>query len=62
MSRIGNYLRDTRAEMDHVSWPTREQALIYTALVIAISAVVALYTAGFDYLFSTLLNFVIERF
>ena len=61
MSRIGNYFRDTRAELDHVSWPTRKQALIYTALVIGISVVVALFTAGFDYVFSNVLNFVIER-
>ncbi len=61
MSRIGNYLRDTRAELDHVSWPTRQQALIYTALVIGISVVVALFTSGFDYVFSTILNFAIDR-
>lgn len=60
MSRIGNYLRDTQAEMKHVSWPTRHQALVYTGLVVAIAGITSLYTSGFDYLFSKLLNLFIS--
>lgn len=56
MSRIGDYIRDTKAEMHFVSWPTRHQALIYTALVIGIATIVSLFTAGFDYVFTKLLN------
>lgn len=58
MSRLTEYVRATAAEMKHVSWPTRSQALIYTALVIGVSAVVAVYLGGFDYVFSAF----IERF
>lgn len=61
MSRIGNYLRDTRTELRHVTWPTQKQAFIYTALVIAISAVVAVFLGLFDYGFTELLNLVISR-
>lgn len=61
MSRLGNYLRDTKAEIDHISWPTRKQAMVYTALVFGISAVTALYTSGFDYLFSNLLNLFVSN-
>lgn len=56
MSRIGNYFRDTAAEMKHVTWPTQVQAFAYTALVIGISAIVAVYLGAFDYLFTQLLN------
>lgn len=56
MQRFINYLRDTRAELDHVSWPTTRQALIYTALVIALSAVVAVYLGAFDILFTRALE------
>lgn len=62
MDRLANYVRDTMAEMAHVSWPTRKQALIYTILVIAISGAVALFTSGFDYLFSKLLNLFITNY
>lgn len=59
MSRLGNYLRDTAAEMKHVSWPTQTQAMVYTALVIGVCAVMALFLGAFDYVFTTLLNYVV---
>jgi preprotein translocase SecE subunit len=39
--------------MRHVSWPTRRQTIISTAVVIAISLAAAVYLGLFDYLFST---------
>lgn len=59
MSRIGNYFRDTATEMKHVSWPTQKQAIVYSALVIGISAIVALFLSGFDYVFTNLLDLLI---
>lgn len=59
MSRIGNYLRDTAAEMKHVSWPTQTQALIYTVLVVGICTVTAIMLSSFDYVFTSLLNMVV---
>lgn len=56
MSRLGNYLRDTAAEMKHVSWPTQSQALVFTALVIGVSVIVALFLGAFDYIFTGILN------
>lgn len=50
---IGQYLRDTRAELRHVAWPTRTQTIVYTVLVFAISLGVALYLGLFDYLFTS---------
>lgn len=48
MGRFINYLKDTRTELSHVSWPTQKQATIFTALVIAISLVTAVYLGLFD--------------
>lgn len=59
MERFTKYLRDTVTEMKHVKWPTKEQALAYTVLVIAISTVVALLLSGFDYLFTNLLQLAV---
>lgn len=38
--------------MKHVSWPTRRQAMAFTAIVIAISVFVALLLGLFDYIFT----------
>lgn len=59
MSQFGNYLRDTAAEMKHVSWPTQTQAIIFTVLVIAVSIIVALFVGAMDYIFTGLLNLYI---
>lgn len=59
MERFTKYVRDTAAEMNHVKWPSTEQAVVYTVLVVAISAVVALLLSGFDYVFTGLLDLVI---
>ena len=54
-----DYLRETRAEMKHVSWPSRKQAIVYTAFVIVISLVVGGILGVFDYIFSLLLENII---
>ena len=60
MSRLGNYLRDTAAEMKHVKWPTQTQTLVYTGLVVLVSVIAALFLSLFDYGFSQLLNSLIR--
>jgi len=50
--KIVEYIKETRSEMKHVSWPTRRQATAFTAIVIAISVFVAMLLGLFDYLFS----------
>jgi preprotein translocase SecE subunit len=60
MSRIGNYFRDTAAEMKHVSWPTQMQTITYTLLVIGVSALVAMFLGAFDYIFTQALDLIIS--
>lgn len=53
MAGIGQYLKETEAELRHVAWPTRLQTIVYTVLVVLISVGVALYLGFFDYIFTT---------
>ncbi len=59
MANLTQYFKETRAELKHVSWPTRKQAILYTLVVIVISLVTAAYLGFFDYVFSSLLKLVI---
>jgi len=52
MSKITDYLKETRAEVKHVNWPTRQQAIIFTVVVVIISVVVAYLLGLFDFIFS----------
>ena len=56
MAKIIEYFKETKGEMQHVSWPTRKQALGYTVAVVIISVAVSLYLAFFDTIFSYLLD------
>lgn len=62
MDQLTKYFRDTAQELKQVTWPTQQQAMMYTALVIGISAFVALYAGAFDYLFSQVVSFIVNRF
>lgn len=59
MNALMNYFKDVRSEMRHVSWPTRSQAVTYTAVVLGVSAVTSLYLGAWDYLFSALIQKII---
>lgn len=54
------YIKDTKVELSHVSWPTRRQALAFTALVIGISLAFAVYLGLADFLFSRVVEWVIS--
>ncbi len=60
MNQFINYIKDTIAELKHVSWPTHTQSAVYTALVIAISIIVALIVGVFDFGFSKGLDWFIK--
>jgi preprotein translocase subunit SecE len=49
---LTDYIRETRGELKHVSWPTRKQAIVFTVIVIVLSFALAFYLGFFDYLFS----------
>lgn len=52
------FLKEVHLEVKKVNWPTKEETLKYTLIVIGISAVVAGFLGGMDFIFSKL----IERF
>jgi preprotein translocase subunit SecE len=60
MSKLADYLRDTRGELRHVSWPTKNQAIAFTAIVIALALFMALFLGFFDFLFTWLLEISIR--
>lgn len=58
MDKIGQYFRDTVAELKQVKWPTQNQAMVYTALVIAVVVVVAAFVGVWDFVFATGIKFL----
>jgi len=52
------YIKETKAELRHVSWPTRKQATVLTIAVIILSLLVAAYLGVFDWIFISILEVV----
>ena len=59
--RITQYVKDTRAELTHVNWPSREQTLRFTLLVIAVSVATAALLGLSDFVFSKLLTLLLPN-
>jgi preprotein translocase subunit SecE len=57
-NRMMNYFKDVRAEMKHVSWPSRSVTIAYTIVVVVVSLVVAIYLGLLDHVF----RLVIQQF
>lgn len=53
---FSSYIKDTRAEMAHVNWPTRNQIVSFTLMVIAVSLATAVLLGVCDFVFSKLLT------
>ncbi|OGI65467.1 preprotein translocase subunit SecE [Candidatus Nomurabacteria bacterium RIFCSPLOWO2_01_FULL_39_18] len=52
MSKITEYLKETKTELKHVIWPKKSQIFSYTLIVIVLSVLVAYYLGIFDFIFS----------
>ncbi len=62
MENLVQYFRDTFSELKQVKWPTQNQAMVYTGLVIGISVAVGLFVGLFDHIFSLIISLIVERF
>ncbi len=60
MNNFFSYLKNVRAELSHVVWPTPKQALTHTVLILLISAFVALFIGILDYLLTSLVGMLVN--
>lgn len=58
--KLFSYFTETITELKLVTWPTREQTIKLTAIVIGISVFVGAYVGGLDYFFTNLLTLVFK--
>ncbi len=50
MNKISQFLKESRQEIKKVTWPTKEETIRYSAMVIVASLMVAVYLGGIDYI------------
>lgn len=54
------YLKEVKAELAHVTWPTREETQFLTGIVLGGSLIVGLYIGGLDYGLTYLLGMFLK--
>jgi len=57
---ILKYLKETRAEVRKVSWPTRKEAFRLTLVVLAVTISMAIILGVLDYVFSQFIGFIVQ--
>lgn len=61
LEKTKNYFKEVRVEMAKVRWPTKNDTVNYTLVVIGVSIVVAVFLGALDYIFGLGLNFFLFR-
>jgi preprotein translocase subunit SecE len=57
---ITRYLKETRGELRKVTWPTRQESWRLTAIVVAVSAFMAIFLWVWDFIFSQSIQLLIN--
>lgn len=55
-TKIIIFLKEVRLEIRKINWPTRQKTIRYTIIVLGVSAAVAMFLGGLDFVFTMLLN------
>ncbi len=60
-NRLRRFWRETTAELRKVVWPTREQAINLTTIVVVVVLVMSAFLGVLDFLLSQLVRFILLR-
>jgi len=60
MDKATKFLKEVQAELKKVTWPTREQAVRLTGIVVGVSLVVGLYIGVLDYILTKLVGLIVR--
>jgi len=55
-TKITTFLKEVRLEMKKVNWPSRQETIRKTLVVIGISVAIAIFLGAIDFILTTLLN------
>ena len=60
MLKSQNFIKESVAELKQVVWPTKQQVIRLTLVVITVSVLTGLLIGGLDYLFLNLVGFFVK--
>lgn len=60
-ARIKKFFEEARTELRHVNWPTQNEGVRLTSIVIGLSLGLALFLGLFDYIFTYIMRIFVLR-
>ncbi|MFH1451352.1 MAG: preprotein translocase subunit SecE [bacterium] len=60
IEKITNFLKEVRLEGKRVNWPTKQETIRYTLIVVGASFIGAIFLGGIDFLFARFLERVVS--
>lgn len=58
--RIGEQVREVRSELRKVVWPTRDEAIRLTGVVIGVCVAIGFFLGGVDFLFAEMFRLILR--
>ncbi len=55
-TKLITFLKEVKVELKKVNWPTRQETIKYSLIVIGASAALAAFLGGLDFVFTLLIN------
>ena len=60
--QIVNFFKEVKAELDKIVWPTREQTIRYSILVIIVAVASGAFLGGLDYVLTLATDFLVKTY
>lgn len=60
MNKATKFLKEVQTELKKVIWPTRQQTIRLTTIVVGVSLVVGLYIGMLDYILTKLVGLIVR--
>jgi len=54
--KLTNFFKEVGSEIKKITWPTRQETIKYTLIVIGVSVIVAIILGGFDFILVQLMD------
>ena len=60
MANLFQFIRETRQELNHVSWPSRQELVGSTVVVVVTTFIMAAFIGAVDFVLSVLMRLLIR--
>jgi preprotein translocase subunit SecE len=61
-NRIKKFFDESRTEFRHVNWPTRDEEILLTSVVIGLSLILAAFLGLSDYAFTNIVKYLVFNY